>query len=183
VDTNPDAQPVHPDPVTGATTEVTVVVDRSPEEVWALITDLDVVGRISPERFEASWLDGATGPAIGARYHSRNTFPDGFTSEVLCRIVAATAPSSFAWEVLDVHDPDGRLPLCRWEYEIQPAGAENAGSSSVIVHRFVHGPGTTNVRIRALSDPERAEQIVAERLAELNQNMTTTLSAIFAGLP
>jgi uncharacterized protein YndB with AHSA1/START domain len=183
VDTNPDAQSAQPDPVTGATTEVTVVVDRSPEEVWALITDLDVVGRISPERFEATWLDGAVGPAVGARYHSRNTFPDGFTSEVLCRIVAASQPGSYAWEVLDVDDADARLPLCRWEYDIRSGDSQGGGSSTVIIHRFVHGPGTTNVRLQAQADPARAEQLVAERLAELNQNMTTTLSALFAGLP
>jgi hypothetical protein len=31
------------------------------------------IGRYSPETFEAEWLDGATGPAVGARFRGHGT--------------------------------------------------------------------------------------------------------------
>ena len=44
---------------------VTVHMDAPPEKVWALVSDVTQIGRFSPETFEAEWLDGATGPAVG----------------------------------------------------------------------------------------------------------------------
>jgi hypothetical protein len=40
----------------------------SADTIWNLITDVRQIGRYSPETFEAEWLDGATGPALGARF-------------------------------------------------------------------------------------------------------------------
>ncbi len=37
-------------------------------EVWTLVADVRNTGRFSPETFDAEWLDGATGPAVGARF-------------------------------------------------------------------------------------------------------------------
>jgi len=47
---------------------VTVTMHASPERIWALVSDVTRIGRYSPETFEAEWLDGATGPAVGARF-------------------------------------------------------------------------------------------------------------------
>ena len=47
---------------------VTVHMDAPPETVWALVSDVTKIGQFSPETFEAEWLDGATGPAVGARF-------------------------------------------------------------------------------------------------------------------
>ena len=47
---------------------VTVHIDATPDEVWALVSDVTKIGRYSPETFEAEWLGGATGPAVGARF-------------------------------------------------------------------------------------------------------------------
>ena len=44
---------------------VTVHIDAPPEAVWDLVSDVTKIGRYSPETFEAEWLDGATGPAVG----------------------------------------------------------------------------------------------------------------------
>ena len=41
---------------------------RRPSKVWALVSDITKMGEYSPEVVEAEWLDGATGPAVGARY-------------------------------------------------------------------------------------------------------------------
>ena len=46
----------------------TIDVNASPEAVWSLISDVTQIGRFSPETFEAQWLDGAVGPAVGAKF-------------------------------------------------------------------------------------------------------------------
>lgn len=47
---------------------VTVHMSATPEQVWELVSDITNTGKFSPETFEAEWLDGATGPAVGARF-------------------------------------------------------------------------------------------------------------------
>ena len=38
------------------------------DRVWDLVSDVTRIGEFSPETFEAEWLGGATGPAVGARF-------------------------------------------------------------------------------------------------------------------
>jgi len=47
---------------------VTLHMNAPPERVWDLVSDVTRIGRYSPETFEAEWLEGATGPAVGARF-------------------------------------------------------------------------------------------------------------------
>jgi hypothetical protein len=50
------------------TDSVTVHMNASPTKVWGLVSDVTRIGEFSPETFEAEWLDGATGPAVGASF-------------------------------------------------------------------------------------------------------------------
>src|SRR3546814_7140824 len=47
---------------------VTVHMAAAPDTVWGLVSDITNTGRFSPETFEAEWLDGATGLAVGVRF-------------------------------------------------------------------------------------------------------------------
>ena len=47
---------------------VTVHVDADPMTCWNIASDVTRIGELSPETFEAEWLDGATGPAEGAKF-------------------------------------------------------------------------------------------------------------------
>lgn len=47
---------------------VTVHMQAPPERIWEAVSDVTRIGRYSPETFEAEWLDGASGPALGARF-------------------------------------------------------------------------------------------------------------------
>ena len=47
---------------------VSLLIDAPPHHVWALVSDITQMGTYSPEVFEAEWLGGATGPAVGVRY-------------------------------------------------------------------------------------------------------------------
>src|SRR3954447_18024832 len=44
----------------------------SPESIYAIVSDIAGMGRLSPECTGGSWLDGATGPAVGAKFKGTN---------------------------------------------------------------------------------------------------------------
>ena len=53
--------------------EVSTVVAASPEDVYALVADVTRMPEFSPEVTSTRWLDGASGPAVGARFEAVNT--------------------------------------------------------------------------------------------------------------
>lgn len=156
------------DVVTGASTEVELVVDRSIEEVWALVTDVSRIGEWSPECVFAAWRPGQDElPRVGAWFDARNEYADGYTATVECVVTAAERPSVFEWVVLD-DDLDTARPGSIWRYELEP---DERGQGTRVRHRFTHGPGMTGLR-------EGAHAVVDRRLAQLNRNMTATLHAM-----
>jgi len=97
---------------------VTVHVDAPPEQVWALVSDVTNTGRFSPETFEAEWLDGATSPAIGARFRGhvkRNG--RGPTYWTTCTVTASEPGREFTFVV---GTPE-KHPMT-WSYRFEPAG-------------------------------------------------------------
>ena len=79
---------------------VTVHVDASPEKVWGLVSDITNTGRFSPETFEAEWIDGSTGPEVGARFRGhvkRNG--RGPTYWTKCTVVASEPGREFTFVV------------------------------------------------------------------------------------
>ena len=49
-----------------------VVVQAPPEKVWALVADVTRMGEWSPETHMCEWIDGATGPEVGAKFKGHN---------------------------------------------------------------------------------------------------------------
>lgn len=97
---------------------VTVHVAASPEAVWALVSDVTRIGEFSPETFEAEWLDGATGPAVGARFRGhvkRNG--KGPTYWTTCTVTVCEPGRAFAFAV-----GPGTKAVNTWRYELVPAG-------------------------------------------------------------
>lgn len=89
-----------------------------PEPIWELVSDVTKIGRYSPETFEAEWLDGANGPAVGARFRGhvkRNG--RGPTYWTKCTVIASEPGREFAFGV-----GPGDKPLSVWRYELQPNG-------------------------------------------------------------
>ncbi|HVT77396.1 MAG TPA: SRPBCC family protein, partial [Acidimicrobiales bacterium] len=52
--------------------QATIHINAAPEVVWALVTDVTRMGEWSPETTAAEWVDGATGPAVGAKFRGTN---------------------------------------------------------------------------------------------------------------
>jgi len=97
---------------------VTVHMGAPPERIWDLVSDVTKIGRYSPETFEAEWLDGATGPAVGARFRGhvkRNG--RGPVYWTTCTVTACDPGREFAFGV-----GSSDHPLNVWSYRLEPAG-------------------------------------------------------------
>ncbi len=97
---------------------VTVHMAASPDKIFDLVSDVTKIGRYSPETFEAEWLDGATGPAAGARFRGhvkRNGI--GPVYWTTCHVVACEPGREFAFTV----GPPAKA-LNSWRYVLEPAG-------------------------------------------------------------
>lgn len=97
---------------------VTVHIDAPPADVWGLVSDVTRIGEYSPETFEAEWLDGAAGPAAGARFRGhvkRNGW--GPVYWTTCVVTAAEPEREFAFTV---GPPDKAMNT--WRYQLAPAG-------------------------------------------------------------
>ena len=98
---------------------VTLHIEAPPERVWALVSDVTKIGRYSPETFEAEWLDGATGPAVGARFrgHVRRN-GKGPVYWTTCTVLASVPGREFAFGVGN----NKEKPLNVWRYRLEPSG-------------------------------------------------------------
>jgi hypothetical protein len=97
---------------------VTVHMNATPEKVWALVSDVTRIGEFSPETFEAEWLGGATGPAVGARFRGhvkRNG--RGPVYWTTCKVLACEANKVFSFGVL-MKDK----VVNTWGYELAASG-------------------------------------------------------------
>jgi hypothetical protein len=94
---------------------VTMEMAAPPETVYGLISDITRMGEWSPECKQCEWIDGATGPAVGARFKARNQAPKGapwFNKPV---VVAADAGREFAFS----RSGPG-IGAYTWHYRLEP---------------------------------------------------------------
>jgi uncharacterized protein YndB with AHSA1/START domain len=97
---------------------VTVHMAAPPERIWALVSDVTRIGKYSPETFEAEWLDGASGPAVGAKFRGhvkRNR--KGPIYWTTCTVLASEPGREFGFGV----GPADK-PLNVWRYRLEPSG-------------------------------------------------------------
>jgi hypothetical protein len=89
-----------------------------PDRIWDLVSNVTRIGSYSPETFEAEWLDGAAGPALGARFRGhvkRNG--KGPVYWTTCTVMACEPGREFAFGV-----GNSEKPLNVWRYRLEPAG-------------------------------------------------------------
>ena len=97
---------------------VTVHIAAPPDRIWELLSDVTKIGKYSPETFEAEWLEGATGPAVGAKFRGhvkRNGIgPIYWTT---CTVRECEPGRAFTFGV----GPSDK-PLSIWGYHLEPSG-------------------------------------------------------------
>lgn len=92
---------------------VSLRIEAPPEELYDLVSDPAGMGRLSPECTGGHWLDGATGPAVGARFKGTNKRGIARWS-TKSTVVAAERGREFAFEVGDSG--------ITWRYTFEPDG-------------------------------------------------------------
>ncbi|PWW61832.1 SRPBCC family protein [Actinokineospora spheciospongiae] len=99
--------------MTEPTARACVEVSASAERVYALVSDLPGMASAAEEFTGGTWLDGASGAAVGARFRGSNR--RGWRRWSTTSTVTDAAPNRFAFEVKSFG-----LPVSRWQYDIEP---------------------------------------------------------------
>jgi Polyketide cyclase / dehydrase and lipid transport len=144
----------------GTQGQVHVEVHASPTDVYDTVSDISRMGAWSPECRHCAWIDGATGPAVGARFKGTNQHGVARWS-TKARIVTADPGQEFAFVTLHL----GR-DMTKWTYEFSPAGDVTTVTESFeMLHDM---PWYFRVTDRVLMG-------VKDRKADLETNMGETL--------
>jgi uncharacterized protein YndB with AHSA1/START domain len=97
---------------------VTVHIAAPAAAIWDLVSDVTKIGRYSPETFEAEWIDGATGPAVGAKFRGhvkRNG--KGPIYWTTCTVLACEPGREFGFGV----GANEAKVLNVWRYRLEPS--------------------------------------------------------------
>ncbi len=136
--------------------------------VWRIVTDLNTPALTSTEFRGAHWIDGADGPAVGARFVGRNEHSAIGAWESTAQVVAADENSEFAY-VIGAADHPGS----RWTYRIEPADVGVRLSQRVQI-----GPGPSGISRAIEKMPDKESRILQRRLGEHEANMRANLAKI-----
>ncbi len=146
------------------TVETTMAAD--PPEVFAHLHDLDTLGGLGTEFQGGDWTTGRPGE-LGSTFVGRQRMGER-EWESVSTVTTRQIDRSFGWTVGDVDDP-----VARWTFELRrvPDGTE-------VSYTAVLGPGRSGLTAAIDAAPDREEQIIDRRLANLQENMVKTLEGI-----
>ncbi|MGA1345231.1 MAG: SRPBCC family protein [Ilumatobacteraceae bacterium] len=148
------------------------VIEATPEAVWAIVTDITFPGRHSDEFRSAVWLDGAGGPALGARFEGRNANEMMGEWTTVSTVTACREHAEFAWAVADPSDP-----ICEWGFTL------TAVEGGTLVEQWNRlGTAPSGITVAIASRPDKEHRIIAGRLAQQRRNMVANLDGIAAAL-
>ena len=150
------------------TTQADLMIAAPPAVVWALVCDIQLPARYSSEFDGGEWLDGASSPALGARFTGRNHHPAVGTWQTTSTICEYEPEQVLGWAV-----GDPGHPAARWRFTLVP---ESGGTR---VTQWVQlGPGPSGITKVIEAMPDKESRILYRRLAEHQANMTATLAGI-----
>ena len=149
--------------VTVADVEVSERIAAAPDVVYRMVSDVTRMGTWSPETASCRWLDGATGPAPGARFRGTNR-RGPLLWQTTCTVTDARPGQRFAFDV-----SFGSWPIATWAYDFEPAD----GGCLVTEAWSDRRSGA----LRAASVPVMG---IRDRAAHNRQGMGATLAALKA---
>ncbi len=144
--------------------EVETVVTAPVDQIWALVTDVDLPARFSREFQGGEWLDD---PGPGATFRGHNKIGD-LEWSTTCTVVEFRPGEAFAWVVESVDEP-----VATWGYTL-----EDRGDDVLLGMHATLGPALSPPRAAAAADPEHADEIIARRLRHWSKNMTATVDGV-----
>ncbi|WP_432187930.1 SRPBCC family protein [Streptomyces sp. Tue6028] len=150
------------------TVEVTTWIAATPERVWQLVSDVELMPGMSAELQSVEWLDGATGPAVGARFVGQSRHDSFGEWATTSTVVEAEPGRLFAWAV-----EDPAHPSAVWRFRLEP---KDGGTE--LTQWMQMGPGRSGLSHAIDAMPEKEQKIVFVRMREFERNMTVTLDHI-----
>ncbi|CAN5506539.1 SRPBCC family protein [soil metagenome] len=139
-----------------------IVVAVTPDELYALVSDVTRTGEWSPI-CTACWWDEGPAAQLGAWFIGRNETPER-SWETRSQVVAADPGLEFAWEVNN--------GWVRWGYTFEPVGPE---ATRLTESWVFHPKGLAGFRERF---GEAADEQIQERRAAAVTGIPATLAAI-----
>jgi hypothetical protein len=110
--------------------EVSLHIDAPARQLYALVSDVTRTPEFSPEIAECVWLDGATGPAVGARFEATNALDRGRPWKNRPVVTEADPGREFAFTRTE------RLAgTVVWRYRFEPEGSGTRVTESYEVTR------------------------------------------------
>ena len=150
------------------TIEVTQRVKCDIPTAWALVTDIGLPARCSPELQSVEWLGDADGVTVGARFRGSSEHTAFGAWQTECEIVEVE--EGRRW-VYDVHGLEG--VSATWAFEVEPT------SDGVLIRQWARmGPGPSGLTPAIVAKPDMEARIVARRLTEWQQSMQVNLDCI-----
>ncbi|MER5378983.1 SRPBCC family protein [Streptomyces sp. NPDC002688] len=150
------------------TVDVRTRIDASPRRVWELVSDIHLMPGLSAELQSVEWLDGATGPAVGARFVGRSRHESLGEWETTSYVVECEPYRAFAWAVADPEQPSAV-----WRF-----GLEETDGGTELTQWMRMGPGRSGLSFAIDRMPEKEQKIVFVRLREFERSMSDTVAAI-----
>jgi len=139
-------------------------IEASPETIYAFVSDVTRTPEYSPEVVKCTWIDGANGPAVGARFKAINHAgrgPDWPNKPV---ITVVDPGRTFAFERSEVGG--GTI---EWRYTFEPEGTGTRVTESYTVVKPVNMLGWFIINtLGGLKD----------RQGDLHRGMTESLERI-----
>jgi hypothetical protein len=111
---------------------VSLTMKADPGTIYALVADVTRMPEFSPEIIECRWLDGATGPVVGARFKGRNKMPNrpAFSNKPVVTVADVGRAFAFART-----EPFGGT--VEWRYDLAPTDGGTLVTESYTVTKPV----------------------------------------------
>jgi hypothetical protein len=152
---------------------VSLHIFAPPETIYQLVADVTRTPEFSPEIVECVWLDGATTPAVGARFKARNKMPNRptFSNKPVITVVEPGKAFAFART-----EPFGGT--VEWRYDFAPDGTGTLVTESYSVTKPVSRIGwfiigTLFARKNRQADLRKGMTETLERLREAAESQST----------
>lgn len=150
----------------GPTAEVDLLIGAPVEQVWEMVTDINLPAEYSTEFLGAEWLDD--GPALGARFVGRSRHDRLGEWETTSWVDRYEPQREFGWAVSDLDNPSAT-----WWFVL-----DQEGVGVRLRQGGRMGPAPSGLTIAITAMPDKEERIVARRLEEWERNMRATLEGI-----
>ena len=150
------------------TVQVQTWIDAPPQRVWAVVSDIELMPTMSQELQSVEWLDGATGPSVGARFVGHNKHEALGEWSTTSEVIEYEPERTLAWAVGDAQNPSAI-----WRFRLR---AKDGGTE--LSQWMQMGPGRSGLSFAIDQMPEKEQKIVFVRMREFEQNMSSTVEHI-----